>query len=424
MKNRSLKRMLVKKLRKFISKTQPFRSLIPFSIFSISILLSIFFIASAFMSAPDWGFFGHRKINRMAVFTLPPEMIKFYKKNIEFITEHAVDPDKRRYASKHEAVRHYIDIDSWGGNPFYDVPRIFEDALIKYSEYSLVNGQDTGFVKVNYTRDSVTLDFNQRSISCQTDTFRVYFRDSIMPNYYDGIWSISNDDLDNVFPGLSTSSNLKIVDKFSQEGILPYHMNRMYYWLVKAFETQDLQRILRLSAEFGHYIGDAHVPLHTTKNYNGQLTDQIGIHAFWESRLPELYADETYSFLVGKAEMIDKPLTYFWKMVKESHDLLDEVLEIEKELTETFPDDQQLCYDERLERTVRTQCPEFAYAYHDRLNGMVEDRMQDAILAIGSVWYSAWIDAGQPDLNNLQKVEVEVEEIKVDASISTREHNF
>ena len=96
-------------------------------------------------------------------------------------------------------------------------------------------------------------------------------------------------------------------------------------------------------------IGDAHVPLHTTKNYNGQLTDQVGIHAFWESRLPELYADEKYSFLVGKAEYIDKPLTYFWEMVKESHDRLDEVLDIEKELRQTLPEDQQMCFDERLE---------------------------------------------------------------------------
>ncbi len=27
-----------------------------------------------------WGFFGHKRINRMAVFTLPPEMMVFYKK--------------------------------------------------------------------------------------------------------------------------------------------------------------------------------------------------------------------------------------------------------------------------------------------------------------------------------------------------------
>ena len=50
--------------------------------------------------------------------------------------------------------------------------------------------------------------------------------------------------------------------------------------------------------------------------------------------------------------------------------------------------------------------------------------MQDAIHAIGSVWYSAWIEAWQPDLMNLDKIEVEVEEVKVDPSISTREHNF
>ena len=53
----------------------------------------------------NWGFWAHRRINRMAVFTLPPEMIAFYKKNIEYLTEHAVDPDKRRYATRHEAAQ-------------------------------------------------------------------------------------------------------------------------------------------------------------------------------------------------------------------------------------------------------------------------------------------------------------------------------
>jgi hypothetical protein len=351
-------------------------------------------------------------------------MIQFYKKNIEYITEHAIDPDKRRYASKHEAVRHYIDIDAWGNNPFYDVPKILEDALIKYSHYSWANEMPNDSVTVIYTRDSVQLVSRNSVVSCQTDTLRSFFRDSIMPQYYEGSWRISKENLSELFPGISSDSDLLIEDYFSQEGILPYHLNSMYYWLIKAFEEQNSERILRLSAEFGHYIGDAHVPLHTTKNYNGQLTDQVGIHAFWESRLPELYADNTYSFLVGKAEQIDRPLSYFWNVVKDSHDLLEDVLSIEKELTQTFPEDQQMCFDERLERTIKTQCPEFAYAYHDRLNGMVEMRMQDAILSIGSVWYSAWIEAGQPDLNNLNQVDIKTEEIKVDPSISTRDHNF
>ena len=61
-----------------------------------------------------WGFWGHQRINRMAVFTLPPQMLSFYKENIEFITIHAVDPDKRRYSDPNEAPHHYIDLDRYG----------------------------------------------------------------------------------------------------------------------------------------------------------------------------------------------------------------------------------------------------------------------------------------------------------------------
>jgi hypothetical protein len=50
------------------------------------------------MSDRRWGFFGHKRINRMATFVLPPSMFGFYKTHIEYLTEHSVDPDKRRYA--------------------------------------------------------------------------------------------------------------------------------------------------------------------------------------------------------------------------------------------------------------------------------------------------------------------------------------
>jgi hypothetical protein len=64
------------------------------------------------------GFLGHQRINRIAVFTLPPQMLALYKPNIEYITAHAVDPDKRRYSNPDEAPRHYIDLDRYGHYPF------------------------------------------------------------------------------------------------------------------------------------------------------------------------------------------------------------------------------------------------------------------------------------------------------------------
>jgi hypothetical protein len=44
---------------------------------------------------------------------------------------------------------------------------------------------------------------------------------------------------------------------------------------------------------------------------------------------------------------------------------------------------------------------------------MVERRMRDAILALGSVWYSAWLEAGQPNLDNLTVQELSRRERRI-----------
>lgn len=282
-------------------------------------------------NAYAWGFYGHKRINRMACFTLPPEMVGFYKRHIDFITDHAVDPDKRRYAVDGEAQRHYIDIDHYahgGVDPFAVVPHKWDDAVTKFTE----------------------------------DTLQAY-------------------------------------------GIVPWHIEVMYARLVKAFQRGDVDRILQNSAEIGHYIGDAHVPLHTTENYNGQLTDQYGIHAFWESRIPELSA-ENYDHLVGRATYVDRVLDLAWEAVHSSHQLLDSVLGIEKRLSKEFPEDRKYVFEDRGRGAMRMYSRDFAKAYEDAMLGMVEGRMNASIVAVGNVWYSAWVVAGQPDLDRFEQKDV------------------
>ena len=84
-----------------------------------------------------WGFYAHQKINYYAVFLLPPEMMVLYKPNISFLSEHAIDPDKRRYAVPDEGPRHYIDIDHYGVYPYAALPRKWKDAVEKFGEDSL-----------------------------------------------------------------------------------------------------------------------------------------------------------------------------------------------------------------------------------------------------------------------------------------------
>ncbi len=283
----------------------------------------------AFINQPkvySWGFFAHKKINRMAVFTLPPKMIKFYKKNIEFITEHAVDPDKRRYAVDGEAAHHYIDIDHYaenGESPFKVVPKKWKDAVAKFTE----------------------------------DTLQAY-------------------------------------------GIVPWHVNVVVNRLTKAFEEKNYNKIIRLSADLGHYIGDSHVPLHVTENYNGDMTGQHGIHGFWESRLPELKA-KNYDFFVGRAKYVSHILDDEWTTIKGSFAAKDSVLNLEKILNSEFPKDQKYAYENRGNVLVKAYSEEYASDYNNMLNGMVERRMTRAILKVGSYWYTAWINAGQPNLNDL-----------------------
>lgn len=378
-------------------------------------VFAILFLLTSFSN--DWGFFAHRRINRMAVFTLPPEMIIFYKKNIEYLTEHAVDADKRRYATKHEAVRHYIDLDNWGKYPYENLPRNWTEVLIKYTKIFIVNEQNDTlpiFENELIKGDDGKLVFNGGLISSAFDTsgltipyekYQSFYFNNIQKNYYEDGWEISCDSLKSLFETDFFDKNCNTafaIDYFSEHGILPYHLVNMQKRLTDAFEAKDEALILRLSADMGHYIGDAHVPLHTTKNYNGQLTDQLGIHAFWESRIPELFADAGFDYFVGKADYIENPVDFFWNIVLSSNALVDSVLIIEKELSHTFPQDKQYCYDQRGATTIRTQCEEYAEAYSKRLNGMVETRMKGAIHSIGSAWLTAWVNAGQPDLSGFR----------------------
>ena len=270
-----------------------------------------------------WGFAAHKRINRMAVFTLPPEMIGFYKMHIDFITDHAVDPDMRRYATPDEAPRHYIDCDRYGDNPFENLPEYWNDAVARYSE-----------------------------------------------------------------------------DSLKAHGIVPWHIQVMMNRLVRAFREKNTELILHYSADIGHYIGDAHVPLHCTSNYNGQKTNQVGIHGFWESRLPEIFYDG-YDYLTGRSIYIENTQQEAWKYVQASYAAHDSVLVFERILSQDFSADRKYSYEQRGASNVRTYSQDYSTAYHDMLDGMVERRMRDAIRAVGSFWYTAWVNAGSPDLNSL-----------------------
>jgi hypothetical protein len=141
------------------------------------------------------------------------------------------------------------------------------------------------------------------------------------------------------------------------------------------------------------------------------MTGQTGIHGFWESRLPELFAND-YDYFVGKAKYINNPLDEAWNIVENTFTMLDSTLTIERNLNKSFPIDRKYTFNERNNRVIREYSLEYSKAYHDALNGMVERQMRQSILKVGSFWYSAWVDAGQPNMRNLVRTSQTLEEKK------------
>ncbi len=188
-------------------------------------------------------------------------------------------------------------------------------------------------------------------------------------------------------------------DTLMAYGIVPWHIQLVKYQLTEAFKGRDAARILRLAADLGHYVADANVPLHTTENYNGQLTGQTGIHGLWESRLPELLTGG-YDCFVGKAEYVHSPQERAWRAVAEAHAAVDSVLLFERQLSKSFPADKKYSYEQRGNTTVRTYSRTFAEKYHQQLDGQVERRMRASIKMVADLWYTCWVDAGQPDLTS------------------------
>lgn len=216
-------------------------------------------------------------------------------------------------------------------------------------------------------------------------------------------------------------------DFMDQYGILPWHITLMSRLLTRAFEAGDGNRILRLSADLGHYIADANVPLHTTENYNGQLTDQHGIHGLWESRLPELFSD-AYDFLFEeKAIYIEDIQAEIWQAIREAHRQASMVLSIEKELDDAFPRSEKYVFERRGGSIRRMYSRAYAHAYHEALEGMVERQMRASIKMVASVWMTCWINAGCPDLRHLTPIQEEniIEELPEEFIIqNVRPHEY
>lgn len=207
-------------------------------------------------------------------------------------------------------------------------------------------------------------------------------------------------------PASLAEAKKKYDEKFLQQnGILPWYIEEMMDKLTKAFKEKRKTEILFLAADLGHYIGDAHMPLHTSANHDGQLTNQKGLHSFWEAQLPEMFGDKYNYYSVEAVYITDIP-GETWRIINATHKLVDTLLLADKELKMQFPADNIYKKDAsgtivKNKFNVPVHSEEYSRQYNQKLKGMVESQLRLATTATANYWFTAWVNAGKPDLSDL-----------------------
>jgi hypothetical protein len=190
-------------------------------------------------------------------------------------------------------------------------------------------------------------------------------------------------------------------DTLLEYGYVPYWVMVMKDKLTGAFKQKNKDSILFYAADMGHYIADAHVPLHTTINYDGQLTGQKGLHSLWESTIPELELTQFQLYAKHKPRYLDHPEIAIWSAVRNANALLKGLLQEEVETSKEFPDTTKYRTQMRYGKLAKVYTPEFAKAYNKRLGNTVNQQLLEAAQLSADFWYTCWVDAGKPDLESL-----------------------
>lgn len=213
------------------------------------------------------------------------------------------------------------------------------------------------------------------------------------------------------------------VDSLLKYGYVPYHVVFIKEKLTAAFRKQNKDSILFYAADLGHYIGDAHVPLHTTVNYDGQLTDQKGLHSLWESMIPEIEIGNYSLYSTHKATYLKKPAEAIWQAVRNAAKLVPDMLLKEKEVSKGFTEEQKFRVQIRRGKETKSYTSAFAKAYAAALGTTINDQLRSSADLIADFWYTSWVDAGKPDLSRINTGWSEGAEQKLAAELKAFHEN-
>lgn len=167
--------------------------------------------------------------------------------------------------------------------------------------------------------------------------------------------------------------------RINRDGLLPWHIGEYSLRLTNALKAHNLEEAKLAATALGHYVADAHNPLHTTQNFDGHLSGQTGLASRFGVRLVDRYTN----FLIfhsDEAAKIDDPTEYAFEIVLEAHTWVNHIILADRRSLEGLVD----FNDDYLDR------------FYTQVGSIAMRGMNAAARDTGSYWYTAWLNAGRP----------------------------
>jgi hypothetical protein len=176
--------------------------------------------------------------------------------------------------------------------------------------------------------------------------------------------------------------------KMRDAGTVPWRTEEIYGSLRRAFEAYPRRGgfgpnahmdVILFSAWIAHYTADGHVPLHGVANYDGQLTQQWGVHARWEATLFERYIDR-WTIAPKPIAPIKDPRGFIFDALLQDTQLVPALLKSDRDAIGNRD-----MYDDA-----------YYQAFFAANRSVMERRLDDSIAAVAAMITGAWEAAGKP----------------------------
>jgi hypothetical protein len=270
---------------------------------------------------------------------------------------------------------------------------VFRFFLLVAVALFLVSWGYNGHYKINYNAElSYNLEMSQ--FIAWTATLAAHASDADQRKSWDPEEGPKHYiDIDN-YPGFYTTGRIpqtydSVIALYGynfviSQGILPWATMATYDSLVACFRRFDWSKAVLFAADLGHYVADGHMPLHITRNYNGQFTNNYGIHSRYESTMINTYLSQIV-YSGDSITFVTDVNGYIFEYLYHSYTFVDSILAADT-------------YAHAV--AGNTSSSVYRQALWEKTKGFTIPLFRDASHALAELIHSAWVEAGKPDMNS------------------------